>query len=340
MNDEFYMQLAIDKAWEYQGLTYPNPAVGAVVTHHGQIVSIEAHQRAGTSHAEVLALVRAYEAILEDVVDFDLMDAMAAHDFLRSLPEGFFAECSIYVTLEPCAHEGRTPSCASLLAHLRLARVVIGTLDPLPGHGGGAQIAGRGVPTPTVTMGVAEEACRDLIEPFLIWQERAFVLLKLAQTHNGRITGGIISSEASRTHVHRLRGVCDTLLIGGNTVRADRPILDSRLSGDRAPDAVIYSRSDEADQTISLFDVAGRNVRITDDLSWLDRPGFVLVEGGGGMLRALVGRVDWMLTYQAPKLASEQLPYNTATNLQYLHTTEVGGDLMIWSRNLGNRKTD
>ncbi len=330
MTDAFYMNLAIDKAWEYQGLTYPNPAVGAVVTHRGRIVSIEAHQRAGTSHAEVLALVRAYEAIAEDEVDFDPMDAGEAHDFLRSLPEGFYAECTIYVTLEPCAHEGRTPSCASLLAHLRLERLVIGTPDPLPGHGGGADRLDR------VTMGVAEVACRDLIEPFRIWQERSFVLFKLAQTHNGRITGGIISSEASRTHVHQLRSVCDVLLIGGNTVRIDRPTLDSRMSGGRAPDVYVYSGQDDFDPDIPLFGIGRRSVEIGSDLSWLDRPGFVLVEGGEGMLKALSGRIDWVLTYQAPKLSEEQLSYNVTTNLQYLHAAKIAGDMMIWSRNLGD----
>ncbi len=330
MNDEFYMQLAINKAWEYQGLTYPNPAVGAVVTYRGRIVAIEAHQRVGTSHAEVLALVRAYETISEDEVEFDPMDAGVAHDFLRSLPEGFFGECSIYVTLEPCAHEGRTPSCASLLEHLKLERVVIGIADPIPGHGGGADRLDR------VTIGVLEAACRDLIEPFRIWQKRAFVLFKLAQTHNGRITGGIISSETSRRHVHQIRSVCDTLLIGGGTVRADRPILDSRLIGGRAPDVYVYSRQNDFDPDMPLFGIGGRSVEIGGDLSWLDRPGFVLVEGGEGMMRALGDRIDWMLTYQAPKLSEEQLSYNVTTNLQHLHAVEIAGDLMIWSRNLGD----
>ncbi len=71
MYDEFYMQLALNKAWEYQGLTYPNPAVGAVVIMNGKILSIEAHQKAGTSHAEVLALLQAYETLSNKSIDFD-----------------------------------------------------------------------------------------------------------------------------------------------------------------------------------------------------------------------------------------------------------------------------
>ena len=120
MNDDFFMQLALDIAWKYQLLTYPNPAVGAVVVQDGRILSIEAHQKAGTSHAEVLALLSAYETLSQKKIDFDRFDAQKAHTFLRTVPKDFFSACSIYVTLEPCAHEGRTPSCASLLELLNL----------------------------------------------------------------------------------------------------------------------------------------------------------------------------------------------------------------------------
>jgi diaminohydroxyphosphoribosylaminopyrimidine deaminase/5-amino-6-(5-phosphoribosylamino)uracil reductase len=330
MNNQFYMQLALNEAWKYQLMTYPNPAVGAVVVCGGEILSVEAHQRAGTSHAEVLALVRAYEEISGDEVKFDPMDAAAAHEFLRALPVGFFSECTIYVTLEPCAHEGRTPSCASLLEHLALEDVVIGMADPIPGHGGGA---GR---LDHVVMGVLEDACRDLIEPFLIWQDRAFVLFKIAQTQNGRIGGGIISSESSRRHVHRLRSVCDRLLIGGGTVRADRPILDSRMVHSRAPDVTIYSHQDEFDRDTPLFEVAGRMVEVSDDLSFLEQPSFVLVEGGGGMLAAIDERIDWLLTYTAPKLSSDPLSYNIDKILQPLHHTTCDVDAVEWSRYRGD----
>ena len=336
MNDEFYMQLAIDKAWQYQGLTYPNPAVGAVVVYDGQIVSIEAHQKAGTSHAEVLALLSAYENISQTTIDFDRFDANKAHNFLLDLPNDFFNQCSIYVTLEPCSHRGKTPSCAGLLLQLHLKEIIIGTKDPIVEHTGGIDIVGRGVPTPTIKIGILEEACKSLLEPFIIWQKRAFVLFKLAQTTNGRIGGGYLSSKVSLRHVHQLREMCDTLLIGGNTVRVDRPTLDCRFSGSKVPNICIYSKDDSFDRQIPLFAVKDREVSITNDLSFLEKPSFVLVEGGEGMLNALKEKIDWLLIYQTPKLSTNTLTYNTTMNLQFLHTDKIDVDMMIWSKNLGD----
>lgn len=330
MRDEFYMQLALDKAWEYQGLTYPNPAVGAVVTLDGNILAIAAHQKAGTSHAEVLALLSAYETLSNLQLDFDPNDAQKAHTFLLALPKDFFNDCSIYVTLEPCSHEGKTPSCASLLQSLALSRVVIGIEDPIEGHDGGMK------KLENARVGILEEECQALIEPFMIWQKRAFVLFKLAQTVNGRIGGGYLSSKASLTHVHQLREVCDTLFIGGNTVREDRPTLDCRFIEAKAPAVKIYAKEDNFDRDIPLFSVENRDVEIINTLDFLDRPSFVLVEGGEGMLEALKEKIDWMLIYQTPKLSTNNLTYNTTMNLHFLHQNKKDIDLMIWSRQIGH----
>jgi len=330
MTDEFYMQLALDKAWEYQGLTYPNPAVGAVVLQNGKILAVQAHQKAGTSHAEVLALLSAYEEISQNTINFDRFNSKIAHEFLLDLPQGFFSGCNIYVTLEPCSHSGKTPSCALLLEQLHLERVIVGMQDPIEGHDGGMKLLTN------VTLGVLEESCQALLEPFLIWQKRAFVLFKLAQTSNGRIGGGYLSSKVSLTHVHKLREVCDTLLIGGNTVRVDRPTLDCRFTQGQAPDVTIYSKEDNFDRDIPLFGVDDRKVHVSDNLDFLDNPSFVLVEGGEGMLEALKEKIDYLLIYQTPKLSTNTLTYNTTMNLEFLHTEKKDVDLMIWSRNLGH----
>ncbi len=330
MNDSFFMQLAINEAWKYQLLTYPNPAVGAVVVKDGTLLSIEAHQKAGTSHAEVLALLGAYEKITQKSIDFDRFDAYMAHKFLRALPKGFFENCEIYVTLEPCSHEGKTPSCASLLSVLNLKRVIIATKDPIKGHDNGSDILAN------VTIGVKEDRALKLLEPFLIWQERAFVLFKLAQSTNARIGGGYLSSKESLIHTHKLRAVSSKMLIGGNTVRVDRPTLDCRFIDAKAPDIYIYTRSDDLDRDIALFGVESRDVKLGDDLSFLQKPSFVLVEGGEGMLQAMAKKIDWMLFYQTPKLSCNNLTYNIDMDLEFLHIDKNDIDLMIWSKNLGN----
>ena len=336
MSDEFYMQLALDEAWKYQLLTYPNPSVGAVVVQNGAILSIEAHQKAGTSHAEVLALLSAYERLSQTTIDFDRFNATKAHNFLRQLPDGFFGQCSIYVTLEPCSHRGKTPSCALLLKSLHLKEIVVGIEDPIEGHSGGIGILDSEDNTPMVRSGILIEACHALIEPFLIWQEKAFVLFKLAQTINGRIGGGYLSSEDSLRHVHRLRAVCNKLFIGGNTVRVDRPTLDCRFVDAPPPDVMIYSKSGDFDQNIPLFGIEGRDVNIAERLDFLEIPSFIMVEGGEGMLRALKKHIDWLLFYHAPKLSTNELSYNIDMNLAFLHQQSIGVDVMIWSRQLGN----
>jgi len=328
--DEIYMQLAINKAWEYQGLTYPNPTVGAVVTLNGKILAIEAHQKSGSSHAEVLALVSAYETMSNHKIEFDPSNAKEAHTFLLNLPQNIFSQCTIYVTLEPCLHEGKTPSCASLLNTLNLMRVVIGIKDPIDGHNGGSKLLKN------ITIGILEEECNALIEPFMIWQKKAFVLFKLAQTSNGQIGGGYLSCKTSLRHVHQLREVCDTLLIGGNTVRVDRPTLDCRFTEGKAPDIKIYSKEDNFDRDIPLFSIENREVEITDQLDFLNRPSFVMLEGGEGLLNALKDKIDWMLIYQTPKLSANNLTYNTTMNLQFLHQAKKDVDLMIWSRQIGH----
>lgn len=327
------MQLAIDVAWENQLLTYPNPAVGSVVVENGKILSIEAHKKAGSSHAEVMALVSAYETKSGKRVTFDKNDSFASHGFLRSLPKGFFSKCSIYVTLEPCSHIGKTPSCASLICDLGLSSVYIACKDPIVEHSGGAEyLNSLGV---NVNFGILEDKAKELIEPFTIWQNRAFVIFKLAQSLNGRIGGKNISSLASRTHMHGIRNVCSKLLIGGSTVRIDRPMLDSRLVNGKAPDIFIYSKDEKTiDRSIPLFDVENRRVEIGDNLDFLGIPSLVMIEGGGEMLEAIRDKIDWILVYQAPTLSANKLSYNTDLRLKTLHIDKKEEDIIIWSKKI------
>ena len=121
-----------------------------------------------------------------------------------------------------------------------------------------------------------------------------------------------------------------------NTVRADRPTLDCRFTEAKAPDVKIYSKEDNFDRDIPLFSIKNRGVEIVDQLDFLERPSFVLVEGGEGMLNALEEKIDWLLIYQTPKLSTNNLTYNTTMNLQFLHQEKKDVDLIIWSRQIGN----
>lgn len=333
INHQFFMQLAIDAAWKNQLLTYPNPSVGAVVVEDGKILSIEAHKKAGCSHGEVIALVSAYEAKSGKMVDFDKNDPFASHEFLRSLPKDFFSKSSIYVTLEPCSHIGKTPSCASLLGDLNLDSVYIACKDPIVEHSGGEKyIANLGI---NVQCGILEHEAKELLEPFVIWQDRAFVFFKLAQSLNGKIGGKNISSLASRTHMHSIRSVCSKLLIGGSTVRTDRPILDSRLVGGRAPDIFIYSKDEkEIDGNIPLFNVENRTVDIGDNLDFLKYPSLVMIEGGEGMLEALKDKIDWLLVYQAPTLSANKLSYSIDLRLKTVYIDKKEEDIILWSKKI------
>jgi diaminohydroxyphosphoribosylaminopyrimidine deaminase/5-amino-6-(5-phosphoribosylamino)uracil reductase len=329
--DTFFMELAFKEAFKYMLLTYPNPSVGAVVVKDGKLLSVEAHQRAGTSHAEVLALIKAYESLTDKNINFDRFNANFAHNFILKNRD-IFRGCEIFVTLEPCSHTGKTPSCAMLLKELGLKRVIIGSLDPINSHSGGVEILKkRGI---EVKSGVLSKKCDILIEPFKIWQERSFVVFKLAQSSNGQIGCGYISSKSSLEYVHKIREVSTKLLIGGNTVRVDRPTLDCRFTGAKAPNIYIYSKNDNFDREIPLFKVKDRVVEVGDNLDFLNQKGLILIEGGEGMLRAMAKYIDWLLIFQAPKLMANCLSYNIDMRLEFLEVQQKN-DILIWSRVLG-----
>ena len=329
-SNQIYMQQAINKAWQYQLRTYPNPAVGCLVLFNNEIVALEAHQKAGTSHAEVLALLKAYETISNKSITFDRFDSHEAHQFLYALPKGFFADCTLFVTLEPCSHIGQTPSCASLVGYIKPKKVLIATLDPIKGHDGGVKrLEEQGM---EVAVGICQKEALELLEPFLIWQKRAFVLFKIAQTSNGRIGGGYLSCKESLTHVHQLRAVCSQMVMGGNTIRMDRPTLDCRFTGDEAPDIIIYSKYDRFDRDIPLFNVKNRDVFVTNSLDFFDKPSFILIEGGEGMLNAMKDKIDWLLQYQTPKLSTHNSGYDINLKIEFLFQDKRDVDLLLWNR--------
>lgn len=325
------MTLAVETAWSYQGLTFPNPAVGAVVVDSdGNVLAVEAHHKAGGPHAEVRALQHAFAVLHHDAAILSLNDAAAIHDFLLQNHNGCFSTCTIYVTLEPCAHHGKTPSCAGLLAQIGIGGVVFAATDPnAEAAGGASMLAQAGI---EVTHAPAASA-DDLLFPFVQWQKRRFVTFKWAQRLDGTVDGGLISCEASRRYVHAMRDAADLLVIGGNTVRMDRPTLDARMVGGRAPDVLIYSNRDDFDRTIPLFGVEGRSVTVAPDLSAMERYRNVLIEGGPALFDALRGHCDMYLCFVAPHSGGTIRFLKQQQQFEIKHLARCGSDVMQWMVN-------
>ncbi len=363
MGDEFYMDLALARAWEHQLLTFPNPAVGCVlVGRNGEILAVEAHQKAGRGHAELravcAALGRSEESFLSASEAWAWAVSVAGGGKFggeKNLDSAFCAlnGATAYVTLEPCSHEGKTPPCCELLARVGVRRVVVGAGEKGACEGGGAAwLRESGV---RVDFGVRREECEALLEPFEAWRAGNFSFLKLAMSANGSVVGGTISNLASRTHAHRLRELVELLVIGGGTVVADDPLLDARLAGGfcgggRAPDVLVWSRrGGEAFAGKRLFGVRGREVSVSSELFGAWRRRLVMFEGGEGLVRALgecgvLGRgggfgdvgegggfVRWLLIYRSNKFVNR---VNLRANLEYdvLWQARVDDGEMVWAR--------
>ncbi|MCZ6117430.1 bifunctional diaminohydroxyphosphoribosylaminopyrimidine deaminase/5-amino-6-(5-phosphoribosylamino)uracil reductase RibD [Campylobacter ureolyticus] len=318
MNDEFYMSLAIKKAWQYQILTYPNPAVGALILDkNNQILSIEAHQKAGYNHAEVNAIKSALKKLNSNLV-FP-KDEKQTYDFILKNHNNLLKEAKIYVTLEPCAHHGKTPPCANLIKELYFSEVIISQKDINPTAKGGAEILkNAGI---KVKFGVLQNEGFLLLEPFLRCLNGNFSFLKLGMSLNGVIKGGVITNNASRLLVHKLRNVSEILAIGGNTVRVDRPILDTRLLGKnfKNPDIFIYSKKNEFDKTIPLFSVQNREVIISNDIEKLKNYKLCMIEGGEQMARNLPPFVTHILIFFSSKFINlDSISLNLELELLFL----------------------
>ncbi|MGA9045570.1 bifunctional diaminohydroxyphosphoribosylaminopyrimidine deaminase/5-amino-6-(5-phosphoribosylamino)uracil reductase RibD [Sulfuricurvum sp.] len=331
MNPTHAMNLALKAAWEYQLLTFPNPAVGAVCTGmHGEILSVGAHKYAGGPHAEVYALRDAYILLTGDLTLSGCDNSQQIHDYLKTHHNGLFHTVSMAVTLEPCSHSGKTPSCALLIRDLGIKKLYISVKDPNPAAAGGAEVLK--VAGVECIFGVMESEGRALLEPFIRWQKNPFVFFKWAQRLDGTIDGGTISSDSSRTHVHALRDRCDLIVIGGNTVRTDRPILDARLVNGKAPDVLIYSHHDDFDRTIPLFDVLNRNVFVESSLERIGQYSLVMIEGGAAMMEASLKVTDWYVSYIAPKIGGGSFGLGSITEDFEVMNAKITDNIILWMK--------
>ena len=218
MNDIEYIREALRFAANARGRTSPNPLVGAVIVKDGRIVAEGWHRQAGTPHAEVHAL-----------------------NMAGDLAKG----ATLYVTLEPCSHFGRTPPCANAIVEAGIKRVVAAMSDPNP------KVAGRGFQILKdagieVEVGLLEEEARNLNEVFIKWvtTDKPFVTLKTAMSLDGKIATATgqsrwITSEASRRRVHELRDINDAIMVGIETVLKDNPILTTRIDNGKNPIRIV-----------------------------------------------------------------------------------------------------
>lgn len=249
--DEKYMRLAMQLAGNAIGRTSPNPLVGAVIVKDNRVVGCGWHRKAGTPHAEVHALNQAGE-----------------------LAQG----ADVYVTLEPCAHYGKTPPCAKALVEAKVKNVYGGLLDVNP------KVAGKGFKILEdagihVEYGFLQDELRKQNEVFFKWIEhkKPFIVLKAAMTLDGKIATATgqskwITNETSRAYGYKLRDIYDGIMVGINTVIEDNPMLTARVDGGKNPIRIVVDSSLKIDINANLVqDKSAKTIIATTDKADKDK---------------------------------------------------------------------
>lgn len=249
--DEKYMRLAMQLAGNAIGRTSPNPLVGAVIVKDNRVVGCGWHRKAGTPHAEVHALNQAGE-----------------------LAQG----SDVYVTLEPCAHYGKTPPCAKALVEAKVKNVYGGLLDVNP------KVAGKGFKILEdagihVEYGFLQDELRKQNEVFFKWIEhkKPFIVLKAAMTLDGKIATATgqskwITNETSRAYGYKLRDIYDGIMVGINTVIEDNPMLTARVDGGKNPIRIVVDSSLKIDINANVVqDKSAKTIVATTDKADKDK---------------------------------------------------------------------
>ncbi len=306
--DIFFMNRALELASKGSGSVSPNPMVGAVIINkNGEVIGEGYHERYGEGHAEVNALA--------SVVN-------------KTEIQG----ATMYVTLEPCSHYGKTPPCADRLVAEKVGRVVIGCTDPNP------KVAGRGIQKLLdagieVEVGVEEEKCIKLNKRFFTAQnlKRPYIILKWAETADGfmdaerpeGLAAAWFTSSDAKRFVHSQRAVEDGVLVGRKTAEKDNPSLTVREVDGRNPKRLILSRNSDIDHSLNIFNDEAETIVVneinTQVLSKLldKKVHSLIVEGGRKTLEvflkndlwdeAYIFKTDEPLKYYYPTLSPEQI---------------------------------
>ncbi|MDR2123030.1 MAG: bifunctional diaminohydroxyphosphoribosylaminopyrimidine deaminase/5-amino-6-(5-phosphoribosylamino)uracil reductase RibD [Flavobacteriaceae bacterium] len=255
--DENYIRRCISLARNGLGTTYPNPMVGSVIVYDNRIIGEGWHRKSGEPHAEVNAI--------SSVKDLSL-----------------FRESTIYVSLEPCSHFGKTPPCALRIVDLQFKKVVVGTLDP------NDKVNGKGIEIIKnagieVITGVLENECKELNKRFMTFhlQKRPYIILKWAETLNKKIDNGtersrpfLISNQYSSQKIHLIRSREQSILVGKNTALIDNPYLTSRSVKGKNPVRILIDKKLDVPSSCNIFndeaDTLIFNEKITTTKNHLD----------------------------------------------------------------------
>lgn len=234
---ETYMHRCIELAKLGNGNVAPNPMVGAVLVHEGRIIGEGYHKKFGQSHAEV-----------------NCINSVSNKD------NHLISSSILYVSLEPCAHYGKTPPCADLIIEKQIPTVVIGCRDTFE------DVNGKGIEklqqaSIVVTVGVLEDKCRKLNKRFFTFhkENRPYIILKWAQTANGKIAPGnkerlLITNEFTNRLVHKWRSAEMGILVGTNTVMLDNPELTNRLWNGSDPVRLVLDLNLKLPESLKVFD--------------------------------------------------------------------------------------
>jgi len=338
--DELYMQRAIELAEMGRGDVSPNPMVGCVIVHENAIIGEGYHQVYGGPHAEPNAI-----------------HSVQNHDIL--------SQSTVYVSLEPCAHWGKTPPCANLLVEEKVKKVVIAAVDTNPLVGGkGIQILkDAGI---EVVSGILENEVREQNKRFFTFMEkkRPYIILKWAQTKDGFVArenfdSKWISNSYSRQLVHKWRTEEDAILVGTSTAKHDNPRLNVRDWDGRNPIRIVLDRNLTLDPNLNLFDHSQKTICYNQvksensenlDLVKLDS-GFgleevledlyqrkiqsLIVEGGAQVLKNFIEKELW----DEARVFTSQVHFGSGIvapliSGKVVSESEIMGDrLVVWVKN-------
>ncbi|MBI2657785.1 bifunctional diaminohydroxyphosphoribosylaminopyrimidine deaminase/5-amino-6-(5-phosphoribosylamino)uracil reductase RibD [Candidatus Woesearchaeota archaeon] len=345
------MDLTIKLAEKGRGLTSPNPMVGCIIVKRGRIVGKGFHKKAGTEHAEVLALNDAGKKAVNS---------------------------TMYVSLEPCSHWGRTPPCTERIVEAGVREVIIGMKDTNPLVDGFRELKFRGLKT---KIGILDKEAKKLNEAYIKYMKtkRPFVIIKVAMSADGRIAtksgdSKYITSTEARTYVHQLRTEVDAVMVGLNTVLRDNPELTPRLAKGKDPMKIVVDSSLKIPKNCNLMKnpakliIAVTNRASKGDIKKMQQKGVtiipakskmgmvdlqdlmkqlgkheitsVMIEGGSELNSSAIKdkMVDKIIIFTAPKIIGNGLgaignlginKIDKAINLKDSFVRKIGKDIMI-----------